>query len=126
MAEKAVDQSREVNDRSKDALDASVVTLERTLDAAGQGAVGFGRLSLDGAIASSRPVRIQTRGNASPESFAHRPGCGGPLSVPSVEVEHVRSYIRADEYGGREWIDNSCETCGHKLSLEEMGRRVVN
>ena len=32
------------------------------------------------------PVRIQTRGNASPESFAHRPGCGGPLSVPNVEA----------------------------------------
>jgi len=35
-----------------------------------------------GAMASSRPVRIQTRGNASPESFRrgaifeHRPGCG--------------------------------------------------
>jgi hypothetical protein len=37
-AEKAVDQSREVYDRSKDALDASVTTLERTFDAAGQGA----------------------------------------------------------------------------------------
>ena len=39
MVEKAVDQSREVYDRSKDALDASVATLERTFDAAGQGAV---------------------------------------------------------------------------------------
>ena len=38
-AEKAVEQSREVYDRSKDALDASVATLERTFDAAGQGAV---------------------------------------------------------------------------------------
>ena len=46
----------------------------------------FGRLSLDGAMASFPPVRIQTRGNASPESFAHRPGCGGPLSVPNVEA----------------------------------------
>jgi hypothetical protein len=26
------------------------------------------------------------RGNASPVSFAHRPGCGGPLSVPCVEA----------------------------------------
>ena len=43
MAEKAVDQSREVYDRSKDALDASVATLERTFDAAGQGAVAFNR-----------------------------------------------------------------------------------
>ena len=40
----------------------------------------------DGAMASSPPVRIQTRGNASPEFFAHRPGCGGPLSVPNVEA----------------------------------------
>jgi hypothetical protein len=47
MAEKAVDQSREVNDRSKDALDASVATLERTLDAAGQGAVAFNRKIID-------------------------------------------------------------------------------
>ena len=43
MVEKAVDQSREVYDRSKDALDASVATLERTFDAAGQGAVAFNR-----------------------------------------------------------------------------------
>ena len=34
----------------------------------------------------SHPGRFQTRGNASPESFAHRPGCGGPLSVPNVEA----------------------------------------
>ena len=32
------------------------------------------------------PGRLQTRGNASPESFAHRPGCGRPLSVPNVEA----------------------------------------
>ena len=43
MVEKAVDQSREVYDRSKDALDASVATLERTFDAAGQGVVAFNR-----------------------------------------------------------------------------------
>ena len=46
-AEKAVDQSREVYDRSKDALDASVATLERTFDAAGQGAVAFNRKLID-------------------------------------------------------------------------------
>jgi hypothetical protein len=34
---------------------------------------------------NSRPGRFQTRRNASPESFAHRPGCGA-LSVPNVEV----------------------------------------
>jgi phasin len=47
MAEKAVDQSREVYDRSKDALDASVATLERTFDAAGQGVVAFNRKIID-------------------------------------------------------------------------------
>ena len=47
MVEKAVDQSREVYDRSKDALDASVATLERTFDAAGQGAVAVNRKIID-------------------------------------------------------------------------------
>jgi phasin len=47
MAERAVDQSREVYARSKDALDASVATLERTFDAAGQGAVAFNRKIID-------------------------------------------------------------------------------
>ena len=47
MAERAVDQSREVYDRSRDALDASVATLERSFDAAGQGAVAFNRKIID-------------------------------------------------------------------------------
>ena len=47
MAERAVDQSREVYDRSKDALDASVATLERSFDAAGQGAVAVNRKIID-------------------------------------------------------------------------------
>jgi phasin len=47
MAEKAVDQSREVYDRSKDAFDASLSTLERTFDAAGQGAAAFNRKIFD-------------------------------------------------------------------------------
>jgi phasin len=46
-AEKAVDQSREVYDRSKAALDASVATLEGTLDATGQGAVALNRKLID-------------------------------------------------------------------------------
>ena len=46
-AVKAVDQSREVYDRPKDALDASVVTLERAFDAAGQGAVALNRKIID-------------------------------------------------------------------------------
>ena len=41
MNEKTVAQTREVYDRSKDAFDTSVSTLERTFDAAGQGAAAF-------------------------------------------------------------------------------------
>jgi phasin len=47
MVEKAVDQSREVYDRSKDALDALISTFERTFDAAGQGAAAFNRKIID-------------------------------------------------------------------------------
>ena len=43
MAEKTVAQTREVYDSSKDALDASIATFERTFDAAGQGAAAFNR-----------------------------------------------------------------------------------
>ena len=66
MAEKVVDRSREAYDRSKDALDASVVTFERSFDAAGQGPVEnvqglpsirreSGALCLICAAASTRP-----------------------------------------------------------------------
>jgi hypothetical protein len=46
-AEKAVEQSREVYDRSKDALDASITTFERTFDGAGQSATAFNRKIID-------------------------------------------------------------------------------
>ena len=47
MNEKTVAQTREVYDRSKDAFDVSVSTLERTFDAAGQGVVAFNRKVVD-------------------------------------------------------------------------------
>jgi phasin len=47
MAEKTVAKTREVYDRSKDALDASIATFERTFDAAGQGAAAFNRKIID-------------------------------------------------------------------------------
>ena len=47
MAEKTVAQTREVYDTSKDALDASIATFERTFDAAGQGAAAFNRKIVD-------------------------------------------------------------------------------
>jgi hypothetical protein len=41
FAEKTVAQTREVYDRSKDALEAAVDTMEKSFDAAGQGAVAL-------------------------------------------------------------------------------------
>ena len=47
LAEKAVAQTREVYDRSKDAFDASLTTFERSFHAAGQGAAAFNRKIVD-------------------------------------------------------------------------------
>jgi phasin len=47
FAEKSVAQTRELYDRSKDALDASIVLFEKTFDAAGQGAAVFNRKIID-------------------------------------------------------------------------------
>jgi hypothetical protein len=47
FAEKTVAQTREVYDRSKDALDAEVDTMEKSFDAAGQGAVALNRKIID-------------------------------------------------------------------------------
>jgi hypothetical protein len=46
-AEKTVAQTREVYDRSKDALEASIATFERSLDAAGWGTAAFNRKIID-------------------------------------------------------------------------------
>jgi hypothetical protein len=43
------------------------------------------------------------------------------IKCPACGDEHIRPRIRVDE-GGHELIGDSCETCGHKLSLEEVGR----
>jgi phasin len=47
MAERAVAQTRQVYDRSKDALDASIATFEKSFDAAGRGATAFNRKIVD-------------------------------------------------------------------------------
>ena len=47
FAEKTVAQTREVYDRSKDALEAAVETMEKSFDAAGQGAVALNRKIID-------------------------------------------------------------------------------
>ena len=47
MAEKSVAQTREIYDRSKNALDASIATFERSFDTAGQSATAFNRKIID-------------------------------------------------------------------------------
>ena len=47
MAEKTVAHTREVYDRSKEALDASIATFERSFDAAGWGAAAFNHKIID-------------------------------------------------------------------------------
>jgi len=47
VAEKTVGQSREAYDRSKDALEASIATFERSFDAAGWGAAAFNHKIID-------------------------------------------------------------------------------
>jgi phasin len=47
LAEKSVAQTRELYDRSKDALDASIALFEKTFDAAGQGAAVFNGKIID-------------------------------------------------------------------------------
>jgi len=46
-AEKTVGQTREAYDRSKDALEASIATFERSSDAAGWGAAAFNHKIID-------------------------------------------------------------------------------
>jgi hypothetical protein len=58
--------------------------------------------------------------------FSASPWLRRPIKCPECRGEHVRSCTRIDGYGVRKWIANSCESCGHKLSLEEIARCVVN
>jgi hypothetical protein len=58
-------------------------------------------------------------------NFRASPWLAQAIKCPECGGEHVRPCTRLDEYG-RVWVASSCETCGHKLSLEEMSRHVVN
>ena len=57
VAEKTVAQTREVYDRSKDALNAAGDTMAKTFDAAGQGAVALNRkiIDIDRTASANRP-----------------------------------------------------------------------
>ena len=48
-------------------------------------------------------------------NFRASPWLAPGIKCPECGGEHVRLCTRLDEYG-RVWMDNSCETCGHKLS----------
>ena len=81
LAEKSVAQTRELYDRSKDALDASIALFEKTFDAAGQGAAVFNRKIIDLRPEERefriRPCQELSRGQ---EPVRHRAGASGPLA----------------------------------------------
>jgi hypothetical protein len=58
-------------------------------------------------------------------NFRASPWLRRTIKCPECGGEHVRPCTRLDEYG-RVWMNNSCETCGHKLSLEEIRPHFVN
>jgi len=70
--------------------------------------------------------KLSNQGKCPTGIFRASPWLRRTIKCPECGGEHVRPCIRVDECGSREWIDNCCETCGHKLSLEEIGRHVVN
>ena len=70
MAEKTVAQTREVYERSKGTLDASIEMFERTFDAAGQGAVAFNRKIIDIAQRNVNSVFDLAKNLASAKDFA--------------------------------------------------------
>ena len=72
---------------------------------------------------SSGPFLSQ--GKCLNEIFRASPWLRRTIKCPECGGEHARSCTRIDGYGRREWIANCCETCGHKLSLEEIGRHIV-
>ena len=89
---------------------------------------------------SSSCLLLAARKNSSAADPTHLFNCYGQLCpFHALSLYHAtaqypcnrtlgadgKDYRRLDEYG-RVWMDNSCETCGHKLSPEEMGRHVVN
>ena len=57
--------------------------------------------------------------------FRASPWLRRTIKCPECGGEHARSCNRIDGYGRREWIANCCETCEHKLSLEEIGRHII-
>ena len=88
---------------------------------------GWYRMESDGKL-SSGPFSNQEKcltGSTQSRSIYPRIGLRRTIKCPACGGEHVRPCARVDEHGW-EWIDDSCETCGHKLSLEEIGRRIVN
>ena len=90
MAEKSVAQTREFYDRSNDALDASVATFERTLDAAGQGAVAFNRKIIDIAQRNVNSGFDLAKSLAGAKNLRHSGGAGR-LLAEDVRYAHVPS-----------------------------------
>ena len=79
MNETTVAQTRELYDRSKDAFDAQVSTLERTFAAAGQGVVAFNRKSFNITqrnVNATFDLAKSMAGSKKPRQFCN---CKGPI-----------------------------------------------
>ena len=104
IAEKSVAQTRELYDRSKDALDASIVLFEKTFDAAGQGAAVFNRKIIDlGRRNVNSVIRPCQELSPGQEPLRHRAGASGLLAETGQCADRPsrRSPCAVDQGGGR-------------------------
>ena len=91
LAEKAVAQTREVYDRSKDAFDASLTTFERSFDAAGQGVVAFNRKFVDIARRNVNADFDLAKSMAGAKNLADIVQLQGDLLAEAMRQPHVPS-----------------------------------
>ena len=117
MAEKTVARTREVYDRSKDALDASIVTFERTFDAAGQGAAAFNRKIIDIA---------QRNVDASFDLATSLAGAKNLAEIVKLQAAHWRKQLRCIDGPGRgspRAVDEGDGRCGRADQVAHGARR---
>ena len=113
LAEKTVAQTREVYDRSKDALDASIATFEGTFDAAGQGAVAFNRKIIIAGSVNSGFDRAK--------SFA---GAKNFAEIVELQTAHWRKQFDALTAQAEEVRTLSTKVTGRCGPLSLIGRRA--
>ena len=103
MNEKTVAQTREVYDRSKDAFDAQVSTLERTFAAAGQGVVAFNRKFVDIAQRNVNTAFDLAKSIAGAKNLANYCNCKGSIgrSYAATSRPKLKKFALSSESDGR-------------------------